>query len=67
MKFQTVAMKVLGKVDYYKPEQHGVEDHYSHLETMHLVRMQCPGSCGTRCPNHFCRAHNGAEYVPAHI
>lgn len=67
MKFQAIAMKVLGVEDYHKPEPQAVEDHYSHLKNMHLVKMGCPGSCGSRCPNHFCNAHNGEEYVPLNI
>lgn len=32
------------------------------IETLHLVKMECPGSCGKRCPNHWCNAHNGQPY-----
>jgi len=32
-------------------------------ETVHQARMPCPGFCGSICPNHYCSAHNGDEYV----
>lgn len=64
MKFQGIATKVLGVRDYYQPEPQLTVCHYAHLKDMHLAKMGCPASCGSKCPNHFCNAHNGQEYIP---
>ena len=64
MKFQTYAMKVLGIKDYYREHNFQTDINYNHLESMHIAKMSCPGSCGSKCPNHFCNAHNGQEYNP---
>lgn len=31
-------------------------------ETLHVAAYPCVGSCGQRCPNHHCNAHNGEPY-----
>lgn len=42
MKFQTIAMSVLGKMDYQEINKDPTMDNYSHLENMHLVKIRCP-------------------------
>jgi hypothetical protein len=33
-----------------------------YFDKQHKVHMQCPGSCGAACSNHYCSAHNGSTY-----
>ncbi len=46
---------------HVEPSQE-VKDRTAAVEAMHLAKMPCPGSCGERCPNHYCPAHNGQPY-----
>lgn len=45
------------------PVPQSVIDRRAAVDAMHLARMPCPGSCGQRCPNRYCPAHNGSAYV----
>jgi len=29
---------------------------------LHVAETRCVGSCGSKCPNHHCPAHNGEKY-----
>lgn len=44
------------------PIPQSVKDRDTAIAAMHLAKMPCPGSCGERCPNHHCPAHNSQSY-----
>jgi hypothetical protein len=57
----------IGQVRYREPVEdipREVTEYRAFLEEAHLVRVACPGSCGSRCPNHYCPSHNGEPYRP---
>lgn len=43
-----------------------VKDRNIFLESLHVAAMQCPASCGSACPNHYCPAHTkNVKYKPS--
>ncbi len=62
-----VELARLGYSSYEEITQPSYNPKLANSETLHLARVDCPGSCGEVCPNHWCGAHNGSAYEPEHL
>jgi len=57
----------LGYRFYDKTEQKQEETEHQQrrkefLSSLHVAAVECPGSCGSACPNHHCTLHNGEPF-----